>query len=75
MSRGLAVRSALTCVGRVELRRRRFELPDGTTGVAVDDLVDVAGAGVSLAAREMCCRVAVDSGSFARAAAHLRESA
>lgn len=61
----------LSCVGRVELRRRRFELPDGTTVVAVDDLIDVAGAGVSLAAREMCCRVAVDSGSFARAAANL----
>lgn len=55
----------------MELRRRRFELADGTTDVAVDELIDVAGAGVSLAAREMCCRVAVDSGSFARAAANL----
>jgi hypothetical protein len=71
VSRGLAVRSTLSSVGRVELRRRRFELPDGTTGVAVDDLVDVAGAGVSLAAREMCCRAAVDAGSFARAASNL----
>lgn len=75
VSRGRAVRSTLSCVGRVELRRRRFELPGGTTDVAVDDLVDVAGAGVSLAAREMCCRVAVDSGSFARAAANLHRLA
>jgi hypothetical protein len=58
-------------VGRVELRRRRFELPDGTTDVPVDDLIDLAAAGVSLAAREMCCRAAVDAGSFARAAADL----
>ena len=55
----------------MELRRRRFERPDGTTDAAVDDLIDLAGRGVSLAAREMCCRVAVDSGSFARAASNL----
>lgn len=55
----------------MELRRRRFELPDGATDVAVDELVGLAAAGVSLAAREMCCRVAVDSGSFARAASNL----
>jgi hypothetical protein len=55
----------------VELRRRRFESPDGTTDTAVDELIDLASSGVSLATREMCCRVAVDSGSFARAAANL----
>jgi hypothetical protein len=65
----------LSCNGRIELRRRRFENPDGTTGVAIDDLIDLAGCGVSLAAREMCCRVAVDSGSFARAAANLKRLA
>ena len=71
-SRGLAARSTLSCNGRVELRRRRFERPDGTAdAAAVDDLIDLAGCGVSLAAREMCCRVAVDSGSFARAASNL----
>lgn len=75
-SRGLAVRSTLGCLGRVELRRRRFESPGGGgTHVPVDDLIDLAGAGVSLAAREMCCRAAVDSGSFARAAANLRRLA
>jgi hypothetical protein len=74
-SRGLAVRSVLSGVGRVELRRRRFERAGGGTEAAVDDLIDVAGAGVSLAAREMCCRAAVDSGSFARAASGLRRLA
>jgi hypothetical protein len=55
----------------MELRRRRFENPDGTTDAAIDALIDLAGSGLSLATREMCCRVAVDSGSFARAAANL----
>ncbi len=55
----------------MELRRRRFERPDGTTDACVDDLIDLAAAGVSLAAREMCCRAAVDAGSFARAASNL----
>jgi len=41
----------------------------------VDDLIDLASCGVSLATREMCCRVAVDSGSFARAAANLERLA
>jgi hypothetical protein len=59
----------------VELRRRRFELPVGGTDTAIDDLIDLAACGVSLAAREMCCRVAIDSGSFARAAANLQRLA
>jgi hypothetical protein len=37
----------------------------------VDDLIDLAACGVSLAVREMCCRIATDSGSFTRAAANL----
>jgi hypothetical protein len=55
----------------VELRRRRFENAKGQSDVPVDDLIDLAASGVSLAVREMCCRIAVDSGSFARAAANL----
>jgi hypothetical protein len=58
----------------VQIRRRRFAKAGGAgagTEPAIDDLIDVVGAGVSLAAREMCCRVAVDSGSFARAASNL----
>lgn len=33
--------------------------------------MDLAACGASLAVREMCCRIATDSGSFARAAANL----
>lgn len=41
----------------------------------MDDLIDLAASGVSLAVREMCCRIATDSGSFARAAANLNRLA
>lgn len=41
----------------------------------MDELIDVAAAGVSLAVREMCCRLATDSGSFARAAGNLQRLA
>jgi len=55
----------------VELRRRRYENDQGGTDAAVDELIDLAACGVSLAVREMCCRIASDSDSFARAAANL----
>ncbi len=72
---GVAIGSMLSCNGRVELRRRRFQSDTGQSGVPVDDLIDVAASGVSLAVREMCCRIATDSGSFARAAANLNRLA
>jgi hypothetical protein len=55
----------------VEVRRRRYENIDGSTATPVDELIDLADCGVSLAVREMCCRIATDSGSFLRAAANL----
>jgi len=61
----------LGCNGRVELRRRRYENAEGAVESPVDELIDLAACGVSLAVREMCCRIAVDSGSFSRAAANL----
>jgi hypothetical protein len=74
-TRGVAVRSMLSCNGRVELRRRRFENANGQTDVPVDELIDLAGCGVSLAVREMCCRIATDSASFSRAAVNLNRLA
>jgi len=41
----------------------------------VDELIDLAESGVSLAVREMGCRIAVDSGSFVRASANLERLA
>lgn len=37
----------------------------------MDDLIDLTHQSISLAVREMCCRIGIDSGSFARAAANL----
>jgi hypothetical protein len=67
----VGIRSTLSCNGRLELRRRRYESDGGVTDTPVDELIDLAASGVSLAVREMCCRIATDSGSFARAAANL----
>jgi hypothetical protein len=53
------------------LRRRRYSRPGGGTEAPVDDLIDLAHRGVSLAVVEMCCRMGIDSGSFSRAAANL----
>lgn len=65
----------MTGNGVIQVRRHRYERPTGGTGVPVDDLLDVAGQSVSLATREMCCRLAVDSGSFKRAADNLKRVA
>ena len=65
------MRSMLSCNGRLEVRRRRYESDEGTVQTPVDELIDLAACGVSLAVREMCCRIATDSGSFVRAAANL----
>lgn len=53
------------------MRRRRYQKAAGSTEALVDELIDLAGSGVSLAVREMCCRIALDSGSFLRASANL----
>ncbi len=59
----------------MEIRRRRYQKPGGETDAVVDDLIDAVNTGVSLAVREMCCRIATDSGSFARAASNLHRLA
>lgn len=61
----------VTVNGRVEIRRRRYENPGGGTEAPVDDLMDLASSAVSLAAREICCRLGTDSASFKRAAENL----
>jgi hypothetical protein len=61
----------LTCCGRTQVRRRRYASPAGGTDAPVDDLIDLAHNSVSLAVREMSCRIACDSASFLRAAGNL----
>ena len=75
MRRGVGVRSIVSCNGRVELRRGRYETGEKAIETPVDELIDLAASGVSLAVREMCCRIATDSGSFQRAAANLNRLA
>jgi hypothetical protein len=58
--------------GLIEVRRGRYENPAGGTEAPVDDLMDLASSAVSLAGREMCCRLGTDSASFKRAAENLR---
>ena len=53
------------------MRRGRYQNPAGGTDAPVDDLIDLAHQTVSLAVREMGCRIGIDSASFARAAANL----
>ena len=43
----------------------------GGTIVAVDDLIDVAHQSISLAVREMSCRIGIDAASFLRASQNL----
>ncbi len=74
-SKGLAVRSVLSSNGRIEQRRRRYHGPGSGGVVPVDGLIDAAESSVSLGVRELCCRMATDSGSFARAAANLERAA
>jgi hypothetical protein len=67
----VASRTVLSCCGRAQVRRSRYQNPAGGTDAPVDYLIDTDHQSVSLAVREMCCRIGTDSASFARAAANL----
>jgi hypothetical protein len=67
----LASRTVLSGCGTARLSRRRYEVPAGGSQALVDDLIDAAQQSVSLAVREMCCRIGSDSASFKRAAQNL----
>ena len=70
-AKGIEPRSTLTSNGRVSLRRRCWRALSGGLSMPADSLLDAVAATVSLGARELCCRTAVDSKSFARAAEQL----
>lgn len=74
-AKGIESRSTLSSNGRVSLRRRCWRMLAGGLSIPVDGLLDAAEATVSLGTRELCCRTAVDSKSFARAAEQLCHSA
>ena len=62
------MRSPLTVCGRVELLRKRWRGRGGAEAVPADAFLDASGALITAGICELCCRVALDSGSFVRAA-------
>ena len=53
--------------------RRRWGAPGGGGWTPIDALLDAAEATISLGARELCCRMGIESKSFARAAGQLKQ--
>lgn len=76
LSKGRAAKSNLTVCGWVELARRRWRAREGQCEVVpADAALDQTGAMISVGVNELCCRVALDSGSFVRAAEVLLKAA
>jgi len=64
----------LSVNGRIEARRARWH-DAGGSDAPIDRLLDAAESVVSVGVRELCCRLGVAGGSFARAAANLDQAA
>jgi hypothetical protein len=71
-SKGPDSRSTFTSNGRVSIRRTRWAASGGGGLTPIDALLDAAEATISLGAREICCRTAIESKSFRRAANQLK---
>jgi hypothetical protein len=67
--------SRLTLLGRASLLRTRYYDPVGGSHVPVDELVDQTQQLITLGVVEVACRLAIDSGSFQRAAGNLLRTA
>lgn len=65
----------LTTNGRIETQRIRWHSADQGSDTPMDRLLDQAEAVVSVGVRELCCRLGVAGGSFARAAENLNRAA
>jgi hypothetical protein len=65
----------LTVNGRIETRRVRWHEAGASSDMPVDRLLDAAESVVSLGTRELCCRLGIAGGSFARAAQNLDQAA
>jgi len=69
--KGKTAFSVLTCNGRVSLRRRRWSCPVRGAMTIADRSLMIAGHTVSLATREMICRLNQASTSFRKTASNL----
>ena len=67
--------SVLTANGRVTLRRIRWQSPAEGSITPIDALLDEAQATISLATRELACRLNQDASNFEKAAENLARAA
>src|SRR5450432_1458877 len=74
-NKGPEPRSTQTSNGRVNISRRRFQLPTGGGLMPADPLLDLAEETVSLGARELYCRTAMRHSAFVPAAEDLKHAA
>ena len=65
----------LTINGRIEIRRTRWWAKGAGTQTPMDDWLDAAAATITVGVHELCCRLAIAGGSFARCAENLRRAA
>lgn len=65
----------LTVNGRIDMRRSRWSAAGQGSHTPLDRLLDQAESVVSVGARELCCRLGIAGGSFARAATNLDRAA
>ena len=72
-NKGLENRSTATANGRVELKRRRWQIKGVGSCTPIDQLLDKAEATISLGLRVLCCRQNADARSFDKAAETLAE--
>jgi len=74
-SKGRSSRSSLSINGRIEVQRKRWYADGEGSDCPLDRLLDAAEATVSLGVRELCCRLGIAGGSFARSAENLKHAA
>jgi hypothetical protein len=65
----------LTINGRIEVRRIRWWAAGAGSQTPVDPLLDAAEATISVGVQELCCRLTIAGGSFARSAENLKRAA
>src|SRR4051812_5027649 len=73
--KGRQERSVLTANGRVVLRRVRWHSPAEGSTTPIDAALDTAEATISLAVRELACRLNRNASNFEKAAANLARAA
>lgn len=73
--KGRQKRSVLTANGRVALSRTRWHSPTEGCSTPIDALLDVAEATISLAVRELACRLNQNASNFDKAAENLARAA